>query len=1538
MYEALLKNTPEYQKTAASLASPGPAALFGLPPAGRALLYAALQKDTGRILCVVTPGEAEATHFADDLKTLGLSAAVFPPRDFMLRPVEGAGREYEYRRLSVLGALAGGRLNAVCVPAEALLQYTVPQDEFQKNTLTLKPGMVYNREALVERLFAAGYVRRSQVDGPGQFSVRGDIVDIYAPDMRQPARVEYWDDEIDSLASFDLLTQRRDGALEKIYLSPAREVLFGSTADTAEALRAAQKKARGKRRTALEKAMEADLAQLDSGVMPEAMDKYYGLRYETPATLLDHLSSPIFILDEVGGIRDAQKATEFRRSEELTGLLEEGVICPGLDVLYQTMDDLAIAAQDQSTLLCENFLRGMNEFKLKDLINAEAFAAPNWGGDLASLREDLDPLVQQGYAVALFAGTPKGAAALTRDLADKGYAVSMSRDVRPAKGLVQVLPGHLTAGCTFPFARVAVISSRRHGLDDEAAENKKRKKNKNALSSLSDIKPGDYVVHQSHGIGMYAGIQRLEVQGAIKDYLKIQYSGSDVLYVPVTQLDLLSRYTAPGDEEKVKLAKLGGTEWQRTRAKVKKATEEMAQELIELYARRRQATGYAFPADGEWQSDFESRFEYDETDDQLTATAEIKKDMEKGWPMDRLLCGDVGVGKTEVAFRAAFKCVMGGKQCAILAPTTLLAWQHYNSIISRMEAFPVKVGLLSRFRTAKQQKETLRGLQAGSVDIVIGTHRLLSKDVRFHDLGLVIIDEEQRFGVKHKEKLKENFIGVDMLTLSATPIPRTLNMAMSGIRDLSTIEQPPIERQPVETFVLEYNDVILAEAMKKELARGGQVYYLHNRVDNIESCAAHVSQMVPGARVGIAHGKMTEEELNPVWQHLLNGEIDILVCTTLIETGIDVRNCNTLIIEDADRMGLAQLYQIRGRVGRSGRKAYAYFTFRRDKTLTDIAQKRLSAIREFTAFGSGFRIAMRDLQIRGAGSLLGHSQHGHMEAVGYDLYVKMLGQAIARAKGEPIQRDKSECLVDLRVDAFIPEKYIADGPGRIEAYKRIAAIQTPEDAADVLDELIDRYGDPPPSVSDLVNVSLVRVQAAAVGVYEVTQKKDTLLLQVETLDVAMIRGLLIAFNGRVTAGAGTKPYLSVALQPDEKPLELLQSILKAMADILAAPPEENTGKKINFTRSTLMKKKLIALVCALALAVGLVGCSLSTPDSVGTIGNVDISSGLYLLAQFDAYQTAADLASDDQDATKVSSFLKATITVDDATGETAVVSDYVAQKTLENLESYAAIETRFDELGGVLTLDEETQADSYASQLMEQNGDLYKANGIGLDTLKRFERILIKSNDLLEMCYGTDGETPVSDAELTSHLEDEMVYIRYVVVPLYNTSTFAFADDDQRTQMLELAQTAAESCNAAISDGASAQTSAFSAAVAAALPDIYAVLDGEPSSDASSLSTALLGSDNIDSTFSEEGSADVVRALKPGEAAAVQYSSYALMLLVRLDPLDADTLDSLRAQALSDMKSGELQDSLQSYGAQLPHALDPAAMKKMPASKIKNKQ
>lgn len=1154
MFE-IFKHTAEYKRLQTALQTPGAAALFGMPPVAHARLLRELAEENGQSLLVVTPGEAEATRFAQDLEALGLPAAVFPPRDFLLRPIEGAGREYEYRRLAVLGDLVGGRLRAVCVPAEALLQYTVPKAEFCANTLTLKPGMTIPVKELAARLLAAGYHRRSQVEGPGQFSVRGGIVDVFPPDSRAPARAEFWGDEIDTLNSFDILSQRRDDALEKVYISPAREVLFGDAAETAAALRSALAAQKGRRASAMEKAMEADLAQLDAGLVPEALDKYLGIRYPKPATLLDYFDNAILVLEEPSAIREAHKATQFRRTEEMKGLFEEGLLCPGLDVLYQDLPDLMHAVDSMPSLCCENFARTMPEIKLKDIVNAPAHAHPPFSGEVASLAEDLEPLTRQGYVVELLAGTSRAAAALAKDLAAKGFAATAAKDVLPGPGVVAVRPGHLTGGAEFPFAKYALFTSRKAGSADSGKKPAK-KKNKDALSSLTDIKPGDYVVHQNHGIGMYTGIQRLEVQSVVKDYLKISYDRGDTLYVPVTQLDLLSRYTAPGDSDKVKLAKLGGTEWAKTRRRVKTAAAEMAQELIELYAKRRQAKGFAFPEDSDWQRDFETRFEYDETGDQLTAAAEIKKDMEKPWPMDRLLCGDVGVGKTEVALRAAFKCIMGGKQCAILAPTTLLAWQHYNGLLARMEAFPVKAGLLSRFRTPTQQKETLRGLKEGTVDVVVGTHRLLSNDVKFKDLGLVIIDEEQRFGVKHKEKLKEAFIGVDMLTLSATPIPRTLNMAMSGIRDMSTIEEPPVERQPIETYVMEYDANIVAEAIKKELARGGQVYYLHNRVDSIDACAGMVGQMVPGARIATAHGKMTEEQLSKVWQQLLDGEVDILVCTTLIETGVDVRNCNTLIIEDADKMGLAQLYQIRGRVGRSGRKAYAYFTFRRDRVLTDVAAKRLSAIREFTSFGSGFRIAMRDLQIRGAGSLLGQSQHGHMEAVGYDLYVKILNNAIAMAKGEELQPDKSECLIDITVDAYIPERYIAEAAGRIEAYKRIAAIETEEDAQDVLDELIDRYGDVPDSVAGLVDISLVRVSAARAGIYEIGQKRDALILYSDTLNAQRVKLAVAALPGRITVNSSAKPYLAVRVAPGEKPLELLKQALSALGPVQETDDEE----------------------------------------------------------------------------------------------------------------------------------------------------------------------------------------------------------------------------------------------------------------------------------------------------------------------------------------------------------------------------------------------
>ena len=1146
MLEEALRKTAEYARLKAALQNGrSPAALFGLPPAARAEVAAALAADLQRPAIVVTAGEAEATRFAADAAFFGARSAVCPVRDFTLHPTLGQSHEFEYRRIAVLGNIVGKRCNLLAVPLEAALQRTMPRAEFEANTLTLKEGDSLRQKDLIARLTAAGYHRRDRVEGPGQFSVRGGIVDLYAPDMDRPARVEFWGDVVDTMSGFDLLSQRREVQLRKIYISPAREVLFSDPAEAAALLRRGADALHGPKKARLEAVMQDDLALLDAGTLPEAMDKYLALRYPQSATVLDYFDEPLYFFEEPSAITEAARALAFRTGEEVKGLLEEGLLTGELAALYEPYEALQLRADKTPTVVCENFSRTLPGFAPKELVSVTAHALPAWGGEVKTLVEDLQNYKANGYFCAVLAGTTRAAEALARDLSAAGLtAVAAKGDPMPTPGSVAVLQGRLSAGTDYPFARFALITSRRQKVEEQRP---RRKKNK-GLSSLEDLKPGDYVVHQNHGIGVYTSIERLDLQGVVKDYIKIQYAGADTLFVPVTQLDLLSRYTAPGDGEKVHLAKLGGTDWVKAKTKVKKAAAEMAKDLLELYARRKEAKGYAFPADGEWQRDFETRFEYDETDDQLSATSEIKADMEHPWPMDRLLCGDVGVGKTEVALRAAFKAVMGGKQVALLVPTTILAWQHFNTMLQRMEAYPVKIAMLSRFRTPKQIKDALRGLKAGTVDLVVGTHRLLQKDVRFHDLGLIIIDEEQRFGVRHKEKLKETFPGVDVLTLSATPIPRTLNMAMSGIRDMSTIEQPPFERQPVETYVLEYDDGILEQAIRRELARGGQVYYLYNRVETIDNCAARVAKLAPGARIATAHGKMTEQQLSGVWQALLDGEIDILICTTIIETGVDVRNCNTLIIEDADRMGLAQLYQIRGRVGRSGRKAYAYFTFRPAKVLTDIAAKRLSAIREFTSFGSGFRIAMRDLQIRGAGNLLGQSQHGHMEAVGYEMYVKLLGQAVAALRGEAAPPDKSNCLIDVTVDAYIPEKYIPDAPGRIEAYKRIAAIETQADADDVLDELDDRYGEPPAAVRGLVDISLIRIVAAGLGIYEIGQRQDALLMYTDTLGRRDLSPLTRALPGRISLSRTAKPYLAVRLKPGEKPIEIMRKVFDLLND------------------------------------------------------------------------------------------------------------------------------------------------------------------------------------------------------------------------------------------------------------------------------------------------------------------------------------------------------------------------------------------------------
>lgn len=647
---------------------------------------------------------------------------------------------------------------------------------------------------------------------------------------------------------------------------------------------------------------------------------------------------------------------------------------------------------------------------------------------------------------------------------------------------------------------------------------------------------------------MFDGINKLEVGKITKDYIKIKYAKGDVLYVPVTQLDLVSKYIGPHEDDgrTVKLNKIGGKDWEKTRNKVRAAVKDMADQLIALYSKRQNSPGYAFSPDIDMQSDFERRFEYDETSDQLRAIDEIKGDMEKPYPMDRLLCGDVGFGKTEVALRAAFKCAADGKQCAILVPTTILAYQHYRTILKRFDGFPVEIEMLSRFRTPKEQEKILKNLKRGSLDIIVGTHRLVSKDVKFKDLGLLIVDEEQRFGVAQKEKLKELFPTVDVLTLSATPIPRTLNMAMTGIRDMSVIEEAPQDRYPVQTYVIEHDMGILCEAMEKELRRGGQVYYLHNRVESIESTAAKIKEMMPSARIAVAHGRMGEEKLSEIWRDLLEGDIDILVCTTIIETGVDVPNCNTLIIEDADRLGLAQLHQIRGRVGRSTRRASAYFTFKRGKELSEIANRRLSAIREYTEFGSGFKIAMRDLEIRGAGNVLGAQQHGHMEAVGYDMYLQLLGEAVEEEKGEkPISR-KKECLIDMQIDAHIPDNYIKSIPQRLAVYRRIADIKNTEDAEDVKDELRDRFGEIPQSVQGLIDVSLLRNTAAAKGIYEIGQKGNSVILYVNDIDTNTVLNLSSMMRGRVSIMDYGKKHIAVKIADGQSPLDTLKEIFGYM--------------------------------------------------------------------------------------------------------------------------------------------------------------------------------------------------------------------------------------------------------------------------------------------------------------------------------------------------------------------------------------------------------
>lgn len=1136
-----LIQTEQFQTLAAALKKKGGrAAVFGLHPIHRALYAAALSSARQGVVVMVCDSDSDAVTAAADIAELGLRAAPFPARDFVFMEAEGVSHDVELARLSLLGKAAAGDIDVVCCSLEGYCQYTMPRDFYTAHSLTVKKGDRIPIRELSHRLVAAGYTRADRVEGPGQFAVRGGIVDIFSAHSEHPVRIEFFGDEVDGMAAFDESTQRRQGTLAQTVITPAREVVLGEDAEKrlAEFAALCDKKA-----PQLAELARRDLQRLQDDITPPVTDRYLNVAYEKPGCLLDYLPGALLFLCEPASLQERHKNLLFRHTEELLSLEKQGLYLKNSGAFYSEQ----LEEPGHSTVLADVFSRTMED-KLDAVVNVRANVIPRWNGEMALLVEDLLGYTATGYACVVLAGTTRAAAALRDDLEQSGLKTVLLGNALPSAGTVGVTVGHLSAGFELAHIKLCVITGQR---DNKPARRRLKTKKRlgSAVSTLEELRPGDLVVHQNHGIGRYEGIHRIDHHGLVRDYIKIQYRGADTLYVPVTQLDMVSQYISPKDEGEVKLAKLHSGEWSKTKQSVYRSVREMAKELIELYAKREKAAGIAFSADTDWQRDFEARFAYDETDDQLRAAAEIKKDMEKLHPMDRLLCGDVGVGKTEVALRAIFKCINDGYQCAVLVPTTILAWQHFHTFKERLEAYPITVAMLSRFASTKEVRAALAGIRNGTVDVVVGTHRLLQKDVQFKRLGLLVVDEEQRFGVGHKEKLKQTFAGVDVLTLSATPIPRTLNMALSGIRDMSVIEEPPQDRHPVQTYVVEYDEALVLDAIKRELARGGQVYYLHNRVETIERTAYRLSQLLPDAAIDIAHGQMDEATLSEVWRRLLAGESDVLVCTTIIETGVDVPNVNTLIVEDADRMGLAQLYQIRGRVGRSGRRAFAYFTFRRDKVLTDIAAKRLSAIRDFTSFGSGFKIAMRDLQIRGAGSVLSARQSGHMAAVGYDTYLRILEQAVDDETGKAADRKPIvEATVDMAVSAYIPESYIEDNESRIEMYKRVADIADATDADDVLDELRDRFGEAPTSVRTLVSVSLVRALAGPLGFYEVTTEGDWVALYSDALDADAAQRYAAQKKRRVLVAVKGKSHIKAAIAPGEDPTDIALEVLLAMRE------------------------------------------------------------------------------------------------------------------------------------------------------------------------------------------------------------------------------------------------------------------------------------------------------------------------------------------------------------------------------------------------------
>ena len=1142
--EYFLNTARQLREYRAAAAAPGgmPVMVTGLSHIHKAHFLAALamEPEYRLPLIVICDTEGEGTRLCADINTMTGEETAFsyPAKDLILGDVDAVSREYEHRRIGILSRMVSGRAPIVCATPEAAAQITIPRRILTKRTITINTGDAISLPEVTAALTEAGYSRCDQIEGVSQFSVRGAILDIYPVNFGAPVRIELWGDDVDSISVFDTETQRRIDTIKSIDVAPALETLFLDGAQICEKLRALLPKIRGKRAADVKARIQQDIENTEAGVCCANTDRYLPVCYDEEETLFDYADN--VIVCENTACSESFKAAFTQHTEDIKLLFEDGILCKGLDRYMLTRAEYQAACEKRASAYFDNFMRG-GDLRLSQLMSVSAGQVASWSGEYRVLTDELKNYLAENFSVIVMAGTEKAAKVLADDLRGDGFPADYASDPKKLYAKrVYITPGVLTSGYSYPEARLAAISHTSVTLQTREAPTKRKKAE--IINSLNDISVGDLVVHNSYGIGVFEGVQKLTEERVSKDYIKIRYAGTDVLYVPVTQLDLISRYIGTGDQSTVKLSKMNTDTWQKTKTRAKAAAKEMAAEFIELYAKRMRTKGYAFDPDGTEQYEFENHFSYVETDDQLRCIGEIKQDMEADKPMERLLCGDVGFGKTEVALRAAFKCIMSGKQCALLCPTTVLAWQHYQTVVKRMDGFGIDIELLSRFRTQKEIKAAIEKMKRGSCDIVIGTHRLVQDDIAFKDLGLVIIDEEQRFGVAHKDKFKQMFAGVDILTLSATPIPRTLNMAMSGIRDMSVIETPPQDRQPVTTYVIEHNEGVIAQAINKELRRNGQVYYIHNRIESIVQCATDLHKAVPEARIGIAHGRMEEDELLEVWRKLLEHEIDVLVCTTLIETGVDVPNCNTLIIENADCMGLAQLHQLRGRVGRTNRRAFAYFTFRRGKELSETASKRLEAIREFTRFGSGFRIAMRDLEIRGAGSILGASQSGHMSAVGYDMYLKLLDEAVREQRGEELKKE-SECLIDIKVDAYIPEDYISNQSQRISCYKRIALIRTEDDAYDVTDELIDRYGEIPAPVQGLIEVAQIRSTAQAYGISEIVQGKEGIAFYTDEPDMERIGKLNSKLGGRISLDLMGKMCFRITPEKGEKPLAVVKTVV-----------------------------------------------------------------------------------------------------------------------------------------------------------------------------------------------------------------------------------------------------------------------------------------------------------------------------------------------------------------------------------------------------------